>query len=346
MKHISQIDKNFQVKTKIDKKDIRFINACETPLQINGVFYENGKFRRLPEEVAKTVNEGVHALHANTAGGRVRFKTNATYVAIHAKMSNIGKMPHFTLCGSAGFDLYVGDIYKGSFLPPFFTEDGYEGVIELGEKKWREITINFPLYSNVDDLYIGINEDAENSAPTPYEDKLPIVYYGSSITQGGCASRPGNAYQSVLSRALNADYINLGFSGSARAEESISAYIKGLPMSVFVYDYDHNAPTLEHLSSTHERMFKGFRKAQPNTPIILLSRPTYYPNEEEKTRLEVIKNTYKNAVANGDKNVYFIDGKTLMKEAKGEGTVDGSHPNDLGFYSMAKALLKVLKNIY
>ena len=346
MKNIAQIDKNFQVKTAIDKKDIRFFNACEAPFQINGIFYENGKFRRMPEGIAQTVNEGVCALHANTAGGRVRFKTNSPYVAIYAKMSNIGKMPHFTLCGSAGFDLYEKDKYKGSFLPPFFIEDGYESVIELGDEKSRELTINFPLYSNVDKLYIGISETATILQPTPYKKEKPIVYYGSSITQGGCASRPGNAYQSILSRALNVDYINLGFSGSARAEASMSAYIQSLPMSVFVYDYDHNAPTIGHLIFSHERMFKEFRKAQPSTPIVILSRPTYYPNEEERKRLQIIKKTYENAIVNGDKNVYFIDGKTLMKEAKGEGTVDGCHPNDLGFYSMAKALLKVLKKIY
>ncbi|MBE7085024.1 MAG: hypothetical protein E7368_03090 [Clostridiales bacterium] len=346
MKNLSEIDKNFQIKTTIEKTDIRFIDARETPFEINGIFYADGKFCRMPQEIAERVNEGVQAFYSNTAGGRVRFKTNSPYIAIHAKMSGIGKMPHFTLCGSAGFDLYVKDKYKGSFLPPFSIEEGYESVIELGEKKWREITINFPLYSNVNELYIGISNRGQLAPPTPYKKEMPIVYYGSSITQGGCASRPGNSYESIISRALNADYINLGFSGSARGEESISTYICSLPMSVFVYDYDHNAPTIEHLACSHERMFKEFRKAQPTTPVVILSRPTYYPNAEERNRLKIIKKTYENALASGDKNVYFIDGKTLMREAKGEGTVDGCHPTDLGFYSMAKALLKVLKKLY
>lgn len=345
MKDISNIDKNFKIETSIEKADIRFLDVRNAPFAIHGVFYENGKFRRMPQDEAIIVSDNVSLLHGNTAGGRVRFKTNSPYVAISAKMPIIGKMSHFTLCGSAGFDLYEKDAYKGSFLPSFWVDGGYESVIELGDKKWREITINFPLYSDVSELYIGVSDKAKITAPTPYKNQKPIVYYGSSITQGGCASRPGNAYESMLSRALNVDYINLGFSGSAKAEKAISSYIAGLDMSVFVYDYDHNAPTIEHLFATHERMFKEFRQAQPNTPVVMLSRPVYYPTAEEKERLKIIKTTYQNAIESGDKNVYFIDGKTLMRIAKDGGTVDGCHPNDLGFYSMAKALEKVLKKL-
>ena len=345
MANISDVDKNFKIETAIQKSDIRFLDARSAPFSLHGVFYEDGKFRRMPREVAITVNDGVSLLHANTAGGRLRFKTNSSYVAISAKMPVIGRMPHFTVCGSAGFDLYEKDRYKGSFLPSFWMDGGYESVIDFPDSKWREITINFPLYSDVSELYIGLSERAELAEPTPYKVEKPIVYYGSSITQGGCASRPGNAYESMLSRMLNADYINLGFSGSARGERAISEYIQTLNTSVFVYDYDHNAPTVEHLYATHERTFKEFRKAQPDTPVVILSRPAYYLNAEEKERLKIIKTTYENAVASGDKNVYFIDGKALMRLAKDGGTVDGCHPNDLGFYSMAKAIEKVLKRI-
>lgn len=164
-------------------------------------------------------------------------------------------------------------------------------------------------------------------------------------TQGGCASRPGNAYESIVSRALQTDYINLGFSGSAKAEDTIAQYIKHLDMSVFVYDYDHNAPTLQHLENTHQKMFLTIRENNPDLTILLLSRPKYSLDEVEKQRLAVIRKTYADAVAAGDQNTYFIDGSTLMKYARNDGTVDGCHPNDLGFHSMAKGLIQQLKSL-
>ena len=344
MSDISKIDKNFKIETKLNKTDIKFYDVLEKPFKVYGVFYEDGKFRRMPKDIAKSVNDGVYGLHSHTAGGRVRFKTNSSYIAINAEMPNIGKMAHFAVSGSAGFDIYVKEeqeVYKKSFIPAFNFTGGFESVAEFGSSQMREVTIDFPTYSEVSKLYIGVAESAEILEPTPYKYEKPIVYYGSSITQGGCCSRPGNTYEAVISRRFDTNYINLGFSGSARAEDSIAEYIKNLDMSVFVYDYDHNAPTLEHLKNTHKRMYDIVRKANPDLPIIIMTRPTYVPNNSTFT---VIKETYEKAKANGD-NVYYLDGTKLMEIAKYDGTVDGCHPNDLGFYSMAKALGDVLEGI-
>ena len=345
MSDISKVDSNFKVETKLNLADIKFYDVTKAPFSVCGVFYENGKFRRMPEEVAKTVSEGVYALHTHTAGGRVRFKTDSPYVAIYTKMSNIGKMPHFALTGSAGFDLYANGKYAATFVPPFDINNGYESVARFETCKMREITVNFPLYSSVESLFIGISENAELSAPDDYSLNKPIVYYGSSITQGGCASRAGMAYQSIISRRLNADFINLGFSGSAKGEEEIVEYISHLEMSCFVYDYDHNAPDLEHLKNTHEKMFKNIRKAKPNIPIVIMPRPKYSLTEDENKRFQIIKETYEKALENGDKSVYLIDGRKLMETAGDDGTVDGGHPTDLGFTSMAKALGNLLEKI-
>ena len=348
MKKIELIDSNFEVKTKLDEKDIRFYGIRQSPFKIYGVFYESGKFRRLPEAVAKSVNDGVYTLHAHTAGGRVRFKTDSPYIAIHAVMSGICKMPHFAFTGSAGFDLYIrkdAERYAATFIPPFDIQDGYESIVRFDSAEMCEVTVNFPLYSEVCELYIGLKEGSFLGEAEDYKTQKPIVFYGSSITQGGCASRPGTSYESLVSRRLDADYINLGFSGSARGEDEIAEYISALDMSVFVYDYDHNAPTAEHLKNTHEKMFRKIRQAHPELPIVMLSRPKYFLSEEEEKRLGIIKETYENAVADGDKNVYLIDGRDLMKLAGDEGLVDGSHPNDLGFMSMAETLCEVLKEI-
>jgi lysophospholipase L1-like esterase len=114
-------------------------------------------------------------------------------------------------------------------------------------------------------------------------------------------------------------------------------------MSAFVLDYDYNAPTAEHLQNTHESFFRIVRDANPELPIVMLSRPSYLQTEVVRERLEIIRTTYQNAVARGDRNVYLIDGRALMELAGNEGTVDGAHPTDLGFASMANALAPVLE---
>lgn len=347
MSNISNYDSNFKVETKIEKKDIKFYSVEESPFQLYGIFKENGKFRRMSENHAKKVSDRIEFFHTNTAGGRVRFVTDSSYIAIHTKLDTecVGKMSHFALTGSIGYDLYVDHCYERTFVPPFDIVDGYESICEFAKKEKREITINFPLYSNVKELYIGLQSDAFLAEAKPYKIEKPIVYYGSSITHGGCASRPGMAYPAIVSRELDCDHINLGFSGSAKGETEMADYIKNLEMSVFVYDYDHNAPTVEHLKETHERMFRIIREQQPFLPVVMMSRPKYRLNEEEKIRRSIIETTYRNALAAGDKNVYFIDGEALTEFCKEAGTVDACHPTDLGFFSMANALTKVLATI-
>lgn len=342
---IQKIDKNFAVKTDIGKGDIKFYNIDEAPFKIYGVFKENGKYRRIPENIAKNVSDGVYSLHSNTAGGRVRFITDSSYIAIHAEMENLCKLPHFAFTAAIGFDLYADGDYVNTYIPPINVSDGYEGVVNFPSKELRGITINFPLYSDVKNLYIGLQKDATVKEALPYRNSKPIVYYGSSITQGGCASRPGMCYQALLSNKMNYDYINLGFSGSAKAEDGMIDYIKKLDMSIFVCDYDHNAPTVEHLNNTHGKMFKAIRNEKPELPIIIMPRPKFKLTEEEEKRRSIIEYTYKDALVDGDKNVYFIDSPELTRLCKNDGTVDGCHPNDFGFVSMTHALYEVMESI-
>ena len=157
-------------------------------------------------------------------------------------------------------------------------------------------------------------------------------------------SRPGNCYQNIIARRFDADYVNLGFSGSAKAEKEIAEYIAGLSMSVFVYDYDHNAPNLVHLEATHERMYLTVRQAHPDIPIVMMSRPRMYLNDADTRRRDIVFATYQKAKDRGE-NVYFLDGPALMADAGFEGSVDGTHPNNLGFASMAHALGDLLETI-
>lgn len=347
MEDITKIDRNFEIKTELNLDNVRFYDARDPQFSLYGVFYENGRYRRMPQKVAETVNPGVVDLHKHTAGGRLKFTTNSEYVAIHAVLPGINVSPHFSLSGKAGFDLYVGrkETYYATFLPSVENNELFERVVHFGSRRNREITIHFPLYNGVASLLIGLEQDARVEKFPGYRQEKPIVFYGSSITQGGCASRPGNAYTTVAARSVGANHINLGFSGNARAEDEIAQYIAGLDMSVFVYDYDHNAPTLEHLQNTHQKMFRTIRQKHPTLPIVILSRPKYKPTAADLERMEVIRKTYTDALAEGDQNVYFIEGRKLMKYAKNEGTVDGCHPNDLGFSSMARVLTPLLKKL-
>lgn len=343
---IDQIDKNFKVDITIDREGLCFYDPRKAPFEVNGIYYEDGRFHRLPEAVAKATNEGVWGLHANTAGGRLRFRTDSLKFAVSSELDHMMKADHMAICGSAGFDLYVDGFYKRTFRPPYKMKQGFESLVELKEeRKMREILIHFPLYSDVLELSIGLEEGAKIEAPTPYCKGAPLVYYGSSITQGGCASRPGNAYENILSRRLNIDHINLGFSGNARGEQTITDYINGLEMCAFIMDYDHNAPTLAHLEETHEKMFLAIRERHPDLPILMLSRPKWILEDNEDRRLETVRKTYENAKARGDQKVWFISGQELMALCKEEGTVDNCHPTDLGFFSMAGAMEDTIKEM-
>lgn len=346
---IEEIDKNLKVDKEINKEGLRFYYFEDEPFKIYGNLKrgEGRRLYRLPLEVAKNTSPGVAELSSHTAGGRVRFKSDSKRVAIIAKYAGYGNMPHFPMTGIVGLDLFDGETFVGGFVPPVdMPNNAYESVITVpGERKERNFTINLPLYAHLTDLYIGLEEGATLSAPTPYKYEKPIVYYGSSITQGGCASRPGNTYQAHLTRWLDCDHINLGFSGNAKGEEAIVNYMASLDMSVFVCDYDHNAPTPEHLEATHMPLYRKVREANPDLPIIFMTKPNSTLDAARLVRRAIIKKTYDTAVAEGDKNVYFLDPTEHMPFSGDEGTVEGCHPTDLGFYFMAQGILPVIKEL-
>ena len=353
---ISKIDKNLKVESSIERDDLVWFNASEEPFKIYGACGCD-PYYRLPIEVAENTNEGVKGLNYHTSGIRVRFRTNSPFIAIKAEWKNQTKMPHMPFSGISGFDLYRyhegTQEYLKSFIPPVDAPHGYESIIDL-QYGMCDFVINFPLYNSVDKLYIGLSADAQFEESANYKYEKPIVFYGSSITQGGCASRPGNSYQSLLSQKLDFDFINLGFSGSAHGEDAIAEYMAGLNMSVFVSDYDHNAPTVEHLEKTHYKLYETVRSKQPDIPYIIMSRPNidlspYVATQAHFDNLErrnITFKTYQKALENGDKNVYFVDGAAIFNcDVYDSCTVDGTHPNDIGFYQFYKALCPILKKI-
>jgi len=183
---------------------------------------------------------------------------------------------------------------------------------------------------------------------TPKVEK-PIVFYGSSITQGGCASKAGSVYTTVLCRRLDAAQVNLGFSGNAKGEQPLNEYMADMPMSVFVCDYDHNAPSPEYLEETHHRIYETIRKKNPTVPFIMITRPNYFTNpntEDTLQRRDVVMRSYLKARATGDKNVYFIDGTAFFADAQVYNyTMDHIHPNDTGFMKMGETIAVLIRHI-
>lgn len=360
-KSIMELDKNFSVQAISKNDEFDFYDVRKKPFKIYGLYNPETEkvFKRMPDDVAKTVSEGVEILRHRTAGGRIRFKTNSKRIVLKAFMDDINFLPHMPFAGSAGFDFYTkedsGYIYRAIALPAGWGNDicnevskngGYESIVNLNDDKMKDITINLPSYNNLNGLYIGIEKNSTLDFGDEYRDILPVVYYGSSITQGGCASRPGNNYPNILSRRYDMDFYNLGFSGCAKGEEEIAHYIAGLEMSCFVYAYDNNAPTSEHLRNTHEKMYNIIREKNPDVPVIFKSRPKVHLTDEESEMKSIIYNTYKKAKEAGH-NVYFVDGQEIFNLlGKDSGSVDGIHPNDLGFMCIAEAIDKVFKGIY
>ena len=283
-------------------------------------------------------------LNLHTAGGRVRYTTDSQYVAIKATMPYVTRKSHMPLSGTSGFDMYIDEesssTYYGTFIPPVGMSDGYESILYFDKPAERKLTINFPLYNPVDSLYVGLQSPTHIGRGAEYAYKKPILYYGSSITQGGYACRTGNSYQAIISRRYNCDHINLGFAGNAKGEDTIVDYMSELDVSVFVCDYDNNAPTVEHLANTHERLYKKIRKKSPLLPIVLISKPSFDKDPSLSIlRRNVIHTTFMNAIRDGDENVYYIDGQHLFKDENRDScAIDGVHPNDAGFLRMAEVI--------
>lgn len=343
---ISSIDKNFLAGSVYESETLIWKNVLEQPFEIRGLAVSEGEtFCRLPLSLVEKCSDGIKVLAYHTAGARVRFTLkNASRFALRCESLNSGMMSHMPLTGSAGVDVYINGVFAKAIRPANDRGGYFEGETNV-KTKTAQVEINLPLYNGIKHLFVGLEQKTEISAPKPYAIDAPVVYYGSSITQGGCASRPGNSYQGFLSRWLNADQYNLGFSGSAKGETIIAEYISQLNMSAFVLDYDHNAPNTAHLLETHARFYQIIRSAQPALPILIMPRPDReYDMADTMRREAVIRQTYDDAIKAGDQNIWYVDGKKLFGRTDRDAcTVDCTHPNDLGFYRMAKAIYPVLK---
>ena len=337
----------------VDTTNIEFHDIKKSQeISVYGLYnYRNeAQFKRLPDEVAKATGEQVTKLYTNPSGGRIRFKTNSNILVIRASFPNISTRSIITMLNQAGFDVYKTVSGKQEFIgclyPPIDLTDSYDKGMELGLGE-KEITVYMPIFNDVSDVYIGLEKGAYIKPSDPYKNEKPILYYGSSITQGASVSRPGMIYESIISRVLDTDFINLGFASGGKAEDAIVDYMADLDYSVCVSDYDYNAPTPEYLEATHGKMYEKIRAKHPNVAYIMLTKPIIHHNlktAENQRRREIIFKTYENAIENGDKNVYIIDGFEIFSSFEaGNCSGDSVHPNDIGVAVIAQNIIKIIR---
>jgi lysophospholipase L1-like esterase len=300
------------------------------------------ELRRVPKRVSKKV-PNIKGLATNLSGARIRFCSTTSILTIKAKLHHSGKYDHFSNYGSNGFDLYV----DGQFYTTFYSKKKLNQKFEFENlnKSSRLCEIYLPLYSGAEEIEIETN--AEITPAPKFAQDLPIMYYGSSITQGGCASRAGNSYSAFLSQRYNLDMVNLGFSGNGRGDIEIAHLMAEKPAFCYVLDWGVNllGEGLQIFQDRYEPFLKTIRDAHPTTPIFLVNLQGLgrekFSGEYAKivsSYREHINLVHQKFTTAGDQKLWVVD----MTEDFGlnhlEFTVDGTHPNDLGFQAYAHAI--------
>lgn len=325
---------------------MRWYSHTDGPLSLHGTV--NVRFERMARQDAAAVSEKVQEMAVRSPGARIRFATDSEKIAVVLQYAQAPQVDLcMALCGASGADVYIGEGFDAKFLgaviPKTYDQMSVEAEIAMPEGT-HTVTITLPRNTPLASVRVGVCDGAKMLPAPIYSVSTPILFYGSSITEGGCASRPSMAYTALVCRWLDADYRNLGFSGAALGEPAMADYIARQPMSALVYDYDHNTPDEAHLKKTHEPFFQYIRKMRPELPILIMSRPDvdHFPLSSGWKR-DIVRTTYENAVASGDQRVWFLDGHTFFEGPdRSFCTVDRCHPTDLGFYRMAQKVYPVL----
>ncbi len=344
-------DPNF-VAARFDTKGLRFVDALDhAAVELEGFPYcwENGSLCRLPERILPALPELCQWVCRHPAGGVLRFCTDSPRIALRVQYETGETCPTTPWKALFGWDVYAGSGTKREFLKTLYNVNAklvlLDGVDNPGGM--REYSLYFPVRNHPAAVELGLEKGAELQLPPPRTVRKPILFYGSSIVEGGCASRGGLTYPMVLGRRLDAHVINYGFGGSGRGEQQVAEAIAALELSAFIMDYDHNTPSLQHLKKTHWPFYRTIRKAQPHLPIVMVSSVNYRNAPEYfRARATVIEQTYRRARAAGDKRVWFLHGKSIWPaDHWWDCAGDRLHPNDYGFQLMADAIGAKLKTM-
>lgn len=314
------------------------------------------RYERLPAYLKDSVpRTALWNLGKNTSGLAIRFNSNSTSISAKWEVLKNVTMNHFTETGIKGLDLYAWENNKWQYVKTANPtgKETEQVIISTMTPKDREFMLFLPLYDGLISLSIGVDSLSNISAPRtnlPRTDK-PIVVYGTSITQGGCATRPGMSYTNILTRWMNREFINLGFSGNGQLDYEIAEVIaKRKDAGMFILDCIPNV-TEPKIKDRTKHFVEIIRKENPDTPILLVES-VIFPHSVFSTSTADILSEKNNALRTeyeemklaGDNNLYYLNSDNLMSK-DGEGTVDGVHLTDLGFQHLATTLMKKIKTI-
>ena len=310
-------------------------------------------FDRLPARAEGLVREPVWNLSRHSAGMSVQFETDATTIrARYRLLSGNLAMPHMPATGVSGLDLYGLDGERWRWAAVFKpgSQDNEGDIVsglDEGRRRWR---VYLPLYNGVESLEIGVPEGAGFSPVWPRTEK-PIVFYGTSILHGACASRPGMAWPSITGRKLARPTINLGFSGNGRMEPEVATLLAEIDAAAFVIDCLPNM----NADMVRERaggLVETLREAHPDTPIVLVEDRTYGyawvkrgSRERNEGNREALREVYSKLLDNGVEGLSYVPAEQLLGDDYEEAMTDGSHPNDMGMTRYAAALAGVLRGV-
>jgi lysophospholipase L1-like esterase len=332
-----------------EEPQLHWIPLATQNVEVDGLpwFSENGgELFRLPVKLKDTYRKPVWDLAQSPSGGRIRFRTKSATLAIRLEYPGPPGDENMHAFGQTGVDLYADGVYRGTAIADKDAKPGktYEHAYYKNQSRTdREITVYLPLYIGVKVLGIGVDPEARIERAKPFAIAKPLVFYGTSITQGGCASRSGMSYQAILGRMLNADFVNLGFSGNGLGEPELARAVSDIDASSYVLDLAQNNPTVESLAQAYAPFIETIRSKHAETPILVIT-PIYTARESwsRDARLEgmreLIRRVAAEKIAAGDRHLEIVEGTDLLGPTRGDGLVDGTHPNDLGFQWMAEGL--------
>ena len=310
------------------------------------------RYERLPGSLEGAVRRPVWNLGRNSAGLYVRFRSDSPVIYLKWEALYNNSMNHMTDTGTKGLDLYAlteddGWRFVGSARP---SGKASQAEIVCGAEE-REYMLYLSLYDGVSSLEIGIEEGFSLNQPAVMSPRTsrPVIMYGTSILQGGCASRPGMAHTSILSRRLDREVINLGFSGNALIDYEIAELMASYDRpGVFVLDYVPNA-SVEQIDGKAEKFFRILRDAHPDVPVVFVELPEYptvrFNGKVSDTVLRkkaAQRGVYDRLRKAGEKNIYYISSAGMIGE-DGEATVDGIHFTDLGMIRYVDHVLPVIR---
>jgi hypothetical protein len=307
-------------------------------------------FDRLPASAEGKVTSAVWNLSRDSAGMMVRFKTDATAIHVHYKVSktNLGQ-PHMPATGVSGVDLYARDKdgkWKWVFVTKPTTQEMKVEIIKGLAPGEREYAAYLPLYNGVEFLSIGVEKGSKFEGLAPRQ--KPVVFYGTSITHGACASRPGMVHTGILGRKLDMPVVNLGFSGNGRMDKAVGDYLVQVDAAAYVIDCLPNMGPAD-VAAKCVPLVKQLRAAKPETPIILvedrrntndwiiLARQKHHTDNHA-----ALKVAYETLLKEGVKGLSYIPGDHLYGD-DAEGATDASHASDLGFMRQAEIFEPVLR---